>query len=85
MTGRYPLAEDSSQNYSSTTLCQNNHPVEIGTDYTGEIDELAVYGRALTDAELQSLYLRELRWYRARAIQEIQIDYMQQHGKDTVM
>ncbi|MCP5098385.1 MAG: LamG domain-containing protein, partial [Chloroflexi bacterium] len=34
--------------------------------FTGQIDELAVYGRELTAGELYSIYLRELRWYRDR-------------------
>ena len=59
---------------ASGLLCQNNEPVRMGLNFVGEMDEAAVYGRALTASELQSIFLRELRWYRARAIQEIQVD-----------
>ena len=66
--------QDDSYSSASTTLCQNDHPVEIGTNYSGEMDELALYGRALTASEIQSLYLRELRWYRAIANYEVRVD-----------
>ncbi len=42
--------------------------------YRGMIDELAVYGRGLTQAEMFGLYLRELRWYRDTASTLLTID-----------
>ena len=36
--------------------------------FIGQIDELAVYGRTLTEQEIFSIYLRELRWYQDSAI-----------------
>ena len=34
--------------------------------FLGQIDELAIYGRELSDPEILSIYLRELRWYRTQ-------------------
>ncbi len=42
--------------------------------FTGQLDELTVYGRELIPAELHSIYLREARWYRARAAARITVD-----------
>lgn len=42
--------------------------------FVGQIDELSVYSRALTAEEIISIYLRELRWYRARATDYISVD-----------
>ena len=65
---------DQSQNYSNISLCQNNHPIEIGGFFSGGLDELALYNRAMSQQELNSIYLRELRWYRARNLQQLLID-----------
>ena len=42
--------------------------------FVGQLDELVAYQRALTAAEIETIYLLELRWYRDQAIQEIVID-----------
>ncbi|MEM7111243.1 MAG: LamG-like jellyroll fold domain-containing protein [Chloroflexota bacterium] len=42
--------------------------------FHGQIDELAVYKRALSGAELFSIYLRELRWYRDRRTATVRVD-----------
>ena len=42
--------------------------------FQGQIDELGVHSRALTEAEIYSIYLRELRWYRDSAISFITVD-----------
>lgn len=42
--------------------------------FTGQIDELSLYSRALTAEEIVSVYLRELRWYRARATDYLSVD-----------
>jgi uncharacterized repeat protein (TIGR01451 family) len=42
--------------------------------FAGQIDELSVYSRSLTAEEIISIYLRELRWYRARATDYISVD-----------
>ncbi|MBK9051468.1 MAG: hypothetical protein IPL78_11290 [Chloroflexi bacterium] len=42
--------------------------------FKGTIDELALYGRSLSTAEINSLYLRELRWYRDRATTYLTVD-----------
>ncbi|MCI0394919.1 MAG: tandem-95 repeat protein [Chloroflexi bacterium] len=42
--------------------------------FSGQIDELAAYGRALSAAEITSIYLRELRWYRDRAVFQVTVD-----------
>jgi hypothetical protein len=48
---------------------------ELGTPpFKGGIDEVSVYGRELGDAEIDSIYLRELRWYRDRATTYLTID-----------
>lgn len=46
----------------------------MGNFYTGQIDELSVYARALNDAEIASSYLRDLRWYRARSSAQLTVD-----------
>lgn len=46
----------------------------FGDYWDGELDEMAVYRRALTDPELFSIYLRELRWYRAIAYNYVTVD-----------
>lgn len=43
----------------------NYNSSEAPNHFAGKMDELAVYGRSLLDQELWSIYLRELRWYRA--------------------
>ena len=62
----------------------NDDPLYIGARFnsggsphmffTGEIDELVTYGRELTEAEIYSSYLRDLRWYRERASHIITVD-----------
>ncbi len=47
---------------------------DIIQGYTGMIDELALYGRSLTEAELYGIYLRELRWYRDKAVTYLTVD-----------
>ena len=42
--------------------------------FIGQIDELAVYGRTMTEEEIFSIYLRELRWYQDSAISFITVD-----------
>jgi hypothetical protein len=42
--------------------------------YQGQVDEFALYNRSLSGAEIYSLYLRELRWYRDRGASIIQVD-----------
>ncbi|MEM7117131.1 MAG: LamG-like jellyroll fold domain-containing protein, partial [Chloroflexota bacterium] len=65
---------DSSQSYGGVSLCQNDHPLRIGSEFAGELDELAIYGRSMSAEELYSIYLRELRWYRARSSSLLRID-----------
>ena len=43
-------------------------------DFVGQMDEFAAYGRSLTEAEIYSVYLRDLRWYRERSSHIITID-----------
>lgn len=42
--------------------------------FDGQIDELAAYQRALSEAEQYSIYLREIRWYRDRDTAYITVD-----------
>lgn len=42
--------------------------------FSGTIDEVAMYGRLLSTAEIYSIYLRELRWYRDRTTNYLSID-----------
>ncbi|MDJ0755910.1 MAG: Calx-beta domain-containing protein [Ardenticatenaceae bacterium] len=61
-------------NYAANNADNSGDTIKIGAPnyfsseapnfFSGEIDELAVYGRALPEAELFSIYLREYRWYR---------------------
>lgn len=69
---------------SSPANPNNDDPLYIGArinsggnlvqTFDGMIDELAVYGRTLTEAELYGIYLRELRWYRDKATTYLTID-----------
>ncbi len=40
----------------------------------GQLDEVVVFDRELTQAELYSIYLRDLRWYSARSTTTLQVD-----------
>lgn len=42
--------------------------------YTGQIDELAVFSRSMSQAELQSIYQREARWYRDQGTTALKVD-----------
>ena len=42
--------------------------------FAGQLDELAAYQRALTAAEIETIHLLELRWYRDHAVQEVVVD-----------
>ncbi len=46
----------------------------ISGSYQGALDELAIYGRELTTSEIYGIYLRELRWYRAKATTYLTVD-----------
>ncbi|MCB9434659.1 MAG: hypothetical protein H6668_22070 [Ardenticatenaceae bacterium] len=46
----------------------------FNSHFKGQIDELAIFNRAMDGAELFNLYLRELRWYRDRATAVIRVD-----------
>jgi hypothetical protein len=69
---------------TSPANANNDDPLFIGARidvngnivqaFTGLIDELGVYGRSLTTAELYGIYLRELRWYRDKATSYLTID-----------
>ncbi|MCO5189956.1 MAG: hypothetical protein M9918_17410 [Anaerolineae bacterium] len=70
---------------ASSMLLNSDDPLmiggttEIGTGnlrwlFDGQIDELALYSREMSAAELESIYLRDVRWYRARSDDEIVID-----------
>ncbi|MBP7998168.1 MAG: hypothetical protein KA314_02115 [Chloroflexi bacterium] len=52
----------------------NNNTNEARYLFDGQMDELAAYQRALSEAELYSIYLREIRWYRDRATSYITVD-----------
>lgn len=65
---------DNSKSYPNITLCQNDESIKIGGGYLGEMDELALYGRSLSAQEVSSIYLRELRWYRATASELVTVD-----------
>ncbi|MBK9055194.1 MAG: LamG domain-containing protein [Chloroflexi bacterium] len=52
----------------------NNNTNEARYIFDGQIDELAAYRRALSEAELYSIYLREIRWYRDQATSYITVD-----------
>lgn len=52
----------------------NNNTSEAPNRFAGQLDELAIYQRALSQSELYSIYLREIRWYRDQAISIITID-----------
>lgn len=47
---------------------------EILEMYSGQLDELQVYNRSLTGAEIFAFYLRELRWYRDRGSSIVRVD-----------
>lgn len=69
---------------SAPALANLDDPFYIGANhetdgtfnqfYSGELDELGFYGRAMLDMEISSIYLRELRWYRDRAAFEVTVD-----------
>jgi len=69
---------------SSPALANTDDPFFVGakTDtggnmhqfFTGQIDELAVYSRSLSTAEIYSIFLRELRWYRDHSNTLITVD-----------
>lgn len=64
---------------SSPARQNSDDPLYIGGQnsslaFTGMIDELAIYGRSLLEAELYGIYLRELRWYRNKAVTYLTID-----------
>ncbi|MFZ0546726.1 MAG: LamG-like jellyroll fold domain-containing protein [Candidatus Promineifilaceae bacterium] len=42
--------------------------------FKGQIDELAIYGRELSDPEILSIYLREFRWYREQKSSVLIVD-----------
>ncbi len=65
---------DNSQTYPNLSLCHNDHPLHIGDNFAGELDELALYGRSMAVDELYSIYLRELRWYRTRSSHLLRVD-----------
>jgi len=46
----------------------------IGAQFHGEMDELAVYGRVMGPAEINSIYLRELRWFRDHGQALVRVD-----------
>jgi hypothetical protein len=52
----------------------NYNAGEASNLFTGRLDELTAYRRALSSAELDSIYLREARWYRDQAISYLQVD-----------
>ncbi|MCA0350423.1 MAG: hypothetical protein LCH85_00375 [Chloroflexi bacterium] len=69
---------------SSAVPINNDDPLFIGasTDqqglfndqFRGQLDELTIYQRELSTAEIYNLYLRDLRWYRARSTSYLTID-----------
>lgn len=65
---------DNSRNYADISLCKNDFAIVIGGGFLGEMDELALYGRSLSVAEVNSIYLRELRWYRATSSAFVTVD-----------
>ncbi|MEM7115136.1 MAG: LamG-like jellyroll fold domain-containing protein, partial [Chloroflexota bacterium] len=74
---------DSTVNVGSAVNTDTSEPLFIGTRrsggvhdrfFKGQIDELAIFNRAMDGAELFNLYLRELRWYRDRATAVIRVD-----------
>ena len=71
-----------SSSYTATNADRSGDTIKIGAPnyneasnfFVGEMDELAVYGRSMTQPEIFSIYLREYRWYRARTINYVQVD-----------
>ncbi|MFZ0545161.1 MAG: LamG-like jellyroll fold domain-containing protein [Candidatus Promineifilaceae bacterium] len=59
-------------NPGDTLKIGGKHP--YSTNFIGQIDELVAYRRALTEAELYSIYLREIRWYRDRTTSYLTVD-----------
>ncbi|HSH01807.1 MAG TPA: LamG-like jellyroll fold domain-containing protein [Anaerolineae bacterium] len=69
---------------SAPAIVNSDDPLYIGVNqetngtfnqfYRGEMDELAVYGRAMSQAEINSIYLREVRWYRAKNSTVVTVD-----------
>lgn len=69
---------------SSAVPINSDDPLYIGasTDqqglfndqFRGQLDELTIYQRELSTAEIYNLYLRDLRWYRARSTSYLTID-----------
>ncbi|HYF65179.1 MAG TPA: LamG-like jellyroll fold domain-containing protein, partial [Herpetosiphonaceae bacterium] len=46
----------------------------LGAHLSGELDELAVYGRSLSAAEVSSIYSREVIWYRVTSATTVRVD-----------
>jgi len=65
---------------ASSARCQNSEPVRIGRDvageypFNGQIDELTIYGRALSRNEVQELYDYQVTWYDSSFSHDITID-----------
>jgi len=57
--------------YIGMTTTTGGSPYQL---FNGQMDELAVYGRSLSLAEIYSIYLREVRWYRDHATTLLTID-----------
>lgn len=57
-------APDTSTNLSSGGICSNSsQSIKIGSDLVGMLDEVALYGSALTAAEADAIYQYQAAWY----------------------
>ncbi|MCP4428773.1 MAG: LamG domain-containing protein, partial [Chloroflexi bacterium] len=74
VTSSDSYAPNNADNAGDTIKIGSPNYSEVPNFFVGELDELAVYGRPLTTGEMMSLYLRELRWYRARSSHLITVD-----------
>ncbi len=68
-------ALDNSRTFNSPVdLCQNDLALSLGGGFEGQMDEMIVYGRAMTAEEIFSNYLLQLRSYSDAGSTQILID-----------
>jgi hypothetical protein len=78
------VTNSGSTNYAANNADKSGDTIKLGASnynageapnsFVGQLDELAIYGRALTAAELYSIYLREVRWYRDVSVATVTVD-----------
>ncbi len=66
---------DRTSNFSTPVdMCQNDYPIRIGNNLVGELDEVALYGRAMSESEIFHTYLLQTRTYGDSSSYQLQID-----------